>query len=197
MKYLQFVDFHFQSGSCYPGWIFPHCALALWALLPIQWSNPGIKKGDSNRQITARHFLPGTGLGLSDIRRRLSSLTNHHVIEHATDSSSAFSDGRVVNADSGVQTRLPISQSLRIYEPGLRPFELCRFRQAAVGQIAIAIGNPLGLQHTVTAGVVSALGRSLRASNGRLIDDVIQTDAALNPGNSGGPLVTQAVRSLG
>jgi S1-C subfamily serine protease len=65
------------------------------------------------------------------------------------------------------------------------------------GEIAIAIGNPLGFEHTVTAGIVSALGRSMRASTGRLIPDVIQTDAALNPGNSGGPLLNSRAEVVG
>jgi S1-C subfamily serine protease len=124
-------------------------------------------------------------------------VTNHHVIENAAAIKVSLADGRKVSAElkgSDPSTDIAV---LKIYENSLKALSFANSDQLHVGQIAIAIGNPLGLQHTVTAGVVSALGRTLRASDGRLIDDVIQTDASLNPGNSGGPLVNSLGQVIG
>jgi S1-C subfamily serine protease len=117
-------------------------------------------------------------------------LTNSHVVDAATNATVTLPDGRSMRGDfiaRDVHTDLAV---LRIGGASLPFASLGDSRQVRVGQVAIAIGNPYGFQHSVTAGVVSALGRSLRSRSGRVIDDVIQTDAALNPGNSGGPLVT-------
>jgi len=124
-------------------------------------------------------------------------VTNHHVIENAASIKVSLADGRKVNAELKGSDRSTDIAVLKIYENSLKALAFANSDQLQVGQIAIAIGNPLGLQHTVTAGVVSALGRTLRASDGRLIDDIIQTDASLNPGNSGGPLVNSLGQVIG
>jgi S1-C subfamily serine protease len=124
-------------------------------------------------------------------------VTNHHVIDDAENIQVLFSDRRTLNAElKGADASTDIAV-LKVYDNNFKALSFTDSDKLQAGQIAIAIGNPLGLQYSVTAGVVSALGRTLRAKNGRLIDDIIQTDAALNPGNSGGPLVNSSGNVIG
>ncbi|MCU0424759.1 MAG: trypsin-like peptidase domain-containing protein [Candidatus Kapabacteria bacterium] len=162
----------------------------------LESASKGVVKIDVLAQQGTKQVQNGTGSGFI-----FSSdgyvLTNSHVVQRAAKILLTLHDGAeeeatIIGDDPDTDLAL-----LKTYSQGYTPVALGDSDALKIGQLAIAIGNPLGFQYTVTSGIISSLGRSMRAYTGRLIDNVIQTDAALNPGNSGGPMIDSTGAVIG
>lgn len=158
--------------------------------------NLSVKKDNIISRNINRGFNMGSGSGFV-IAQDGFIMTNSHVVSGAKEINVAFTDGQKLKAELIGDDPGSDLAVIRVNQNGLKAVEFANSAKLMPGQLAIAIGNPFGFENTVTAGVVSALGRTLRTQNGRLIDDVIQTDASLNPGNSGGPLVNSNGKVIG
>jgi S1-C subfamily serine protease len=157
------------------------------AVIHLETRNRRAKTGDAPGGSGSGFFLSPDGY----------ALTNSHVVHGATELSAHLADGRRLRADLVGEDPHTDLAVVRVSSDPLPFLPLADSELVRPGQIAIALGSPMGFQQTVTAGIVSGLGRSLRTQSGRTIDNIIQTDAALNPGNSGGPLLDSRGRVIG